>query len=83
MEINREKAWDQKYVTDWKWWTQLVSNVDSVRTNRVHHFRFILTESTISGPRRSFDPRPSPDFSPWLRDKIREWERASISERSF
>jgi len=30
------------------------------------------SESTISGPRRSFDPRPSPNFSPRLRDKI--WE---------
>ena len=27
---------------------------------------FVLTESTISG---SFDPRPSPNFSPRLRDK--------------
>ena len=30
---------------------------------------FVLTESTISGPWRSFDPRPSPNFSLWLRDK--------------
>ena len=34
--------------------------------------RFVLTESTISGPWHRFDPRPSPDFSPQLRDKI--WE---------
>ena len=34
--------------------------------------RFVLTKSTISGPWRSFDPMPSPDFSPRLRDKI--WE---------
>ena len=33
---------------------------------------FVLTESTISGPWCSFDPRPSPDFSPQLQDKI--WE---------
>ena len=33
MEKNQEKAWDQNYVTDRKWWT-----------------RFVLTESTISGP---------------------------------
>ena len=30
------------------------------------------SESTISGPWHSFDPRPSPDFSPQLQDKI--WE---------
>ena len=29
MEKNREKAWDQNYVIDWKWWTRLVCNVDS------------------------------------------------------
>jgi len=34
--------------------------------------RFVLTKSTISGPWRSFDSRPSPDLSPRLRDKI--WE---------
>ena len=28
--------------------------------------RYVLMESTISGPWRSFDPRPSPDFSPQL-----------------
>ena len=56
MEKNREKAWEQSYVTDRKWWT-----------------RFVLTESTISSPWRSFDPRPSPDFSPRLQDKIWEW----------
>jgi len=56
MEKNWEKAWDQNYVTDRKWWT-----------------RFVLTESTISGLWHSFDPRPSPDFSPRLRDKISEW----------
>ena len=27
-EKSWEKAWDQNYVTDWKWWTQLVRNVD-------------------------------------------------------
>ena len=27
---NWEKAWDQNYVTDQKWWTRLVCNVDSV-----------------------------------------------------
>jgi len=59
MEKNREKAWEQNYVMDRKWWTQLVRNVDSVCT----------TESTISGPWRSFAPRPSPDFFPRLRDK--------------
>ena len=46
-----------------KWWTQLVCNVDLVCTNRVHHFR----------PMTYNDPRPSPDFSPQLRDKIWEW----------
>ena len=34
---------------------------------------FVLTESTISGSWHSNDPRPSPDFSPWLRDKIWDW----------
>ena len=34
---------------------------------------YVLTESTISSPRRSIAPRPSPDFSPRLRDKIWEW----------
>jgi len=38
VEKNWEKAWEQNYVTDRKWWTLLIS----------------------------------PDFSPWLRDKI--WE---------
>ena len=33
VEKNREKAWDQNYVTDRKWWTRLVRNVDSVCTN--------------------------------------------------
>jgi len=41
MEKNREKAWDQNYVMDRKWWTRLVRNVDSVCTNRVHHFRSV------------------------------------------
>ena len=45
-------------------WTRLVHNVDSVCTNRVHHFQSLLEW-------HSFDPRPSPDFSPWLRDKAR------------
>ena len=49
---------------DQKWWTRLVHNVDSVCTNRVHHFQSLLEW-------HSFDPRPSPDFSPWLRDKAR------------
>ena len=35
-------------------------------------WRYVLTESTISGPWRSFHPRPSPNFSPRLRDKV--WE---------
>ena len=39
VEENREKAQDQNYVTDRKWWTRLVGNVDSVCTDRVHHFR--------------------------------------------
>ena len=82
-----EKAWDQNYVTDRKWWTLLVQTEPTLRTNRVHHFRekawdqnyvtdqkwwtrFVLTEP---GPRCSFDPRPSPDFSRRLRDKIWEW----------
>ena len=38
---NREKAWDQNYVTDQKWWTLLVCNMDSVCTNRVHHFQSV------------------------------------------
>ena len=36
--------------------------------------RLVRTESTIFGPWRSNDPRPSPNFSPWLRDKIWECE---------
>ena len=39
VEKNRETAWDHCYVTDRKWWTRLVRSVDSVCTNRVHHFR--------------------------------------------
>ena len=35
--------------------------------------RFVLTQSTISGLWRSFDPRPSHDFSPRLWEKIWEW----------
>ena len=38
MEINWEKAWDHCYVTDWKWWTRSVRNVDLVFTNQVYHF---------------------------------------------
>ena len=34
---------------------------------------YVLTNSTISDPWHSFDPRPSPNFSPQLRDKIWEW----------
>ena len=41
--------------------------------------RFVLTESTISGPWRSYDPRP-PDFSPRLRDKIWEWPGDEASD---
>ena len=62
VEKNPEKAWDQNYITDRKWWTQYVMWT-----------RFVLTESTISDPWRSFDPRPSPNFSPRLWDKIWEW----------
>jgi len=39
VDKNQEKASDYYYVTDLKWWTRLVRNVDLVRTNRVHHFR--------------------------------------------
>ena len=45
---------------DRKWWTRLVQTESTLRTNRVHHFRSVTL----------FDPRPSPDFSPRLRDKI-------------
>ena len=41
-----------------------------------HH---ILTMSTISGPRGSNGTRPSPDFSPWLRDKIPAFKLAKDS----
>ena len=34
-----EMAWDQNYDTDWKWWTQYKPSP-----------RYVLTESTISGP---------------------------------
>ena len=34
---------------------------------------YVRIESTISGPGRSNGTRPSPDFSPRLRDKIWEW----------
>ena len=62
--LSRSRVWwDQNCVTDRKWWTRLVRNVDSVCTNRVHYFRSVTY----------FDPRPSPDFSPRLRDKIWEW----------
>ena len=40
-EKNLEKAWDHCCVTDRKWWTQLLHNVDSVCTNRVHHFQSV------------------------------------------
>ena len=30
VEKNQKKAWDQNYVTDQKWWTWLVCNVDLV-----------------------------------------------------
>ena len=45
----KSEAWDQNYVTDRKSWVGSVHNVDSLCTNR----------GTISGPWRSFDPRPS------------------------
>jgi len=32
---------EQNYITNRKWWTQLVRNVDSVCTNRVHHFQSV------------------------------------------
>ena len=38
MEKNRKKAWDHCYITNQKWWTQLVRSVNSVCTNQVHHF---------------------------------------------
>ena len=41
--------------------------------------RFVLTEFTISGPWRSFVPRPSPNFSPWLRDKRGLGTRLNLS----
>ena len=53
-------------------------------TDRKWWTQFVLTESTISGAWRSNDPRPSPDFSPRLRDKIWEWpgDEAIISAYS-
>ena len=36
-------------------------------------WQFVLTDSTVSGLWCSNDLRPSPDFSPQLRDKIWEW----------
>ena len=42
--------------------------VDSVSTNRVHQ-SFPVRDIVL----HSFDPRPSPDFSPRLQDKIWEW----------
>ena len=59
---NREKVWDQIYITNQKWWTRLVQSESMLCTDRV----------TISSPWCSFDHRPSPNFSPRLRDKI--WE---------
>ena len=38
VEKNREKAWDQNYVTNRKWWTQLVQTESTLRTDQVHHF---------------------------------------------
>ena len=32
---------------------------------------------------RSFDPRPSPNFSPWLRDKIWEWPGDEATQTPF
>ena len=36
-----EKAWYQNYITNRKWWTRSVRNMNSVCTNRVHHFRSV------------------------------------------
>ena len=44
--------------------------VDKVRRTES---TYVLTESTISSLWRSNYPRPSPDFSPRLQDKIWEW----------
>ena len=41
MEKHREKAWDQNYVMDWKWWTLLVQSESMLRTDRVHHFQSV------------------------------------------
>ena len=30
VEKYREKAWDQNYVTDWKWWTRLVQTESTI-----------------------------------------------------
>ena len=35
--------------------------------------QYVLTESTISSPWCSNNPRPSPNFFPWLWEKIWEW----------
>ena len=47
--------------------------------------QFVLTVSTISGSWHSNDPRPSPNFSPWLRDKIWEWpgDKAIMVELTY
>ena len=54
VEKSWEKAWNQNYVTNRKWWTQLVRNVDwKWWTRLVRNVKwtwFVLTESTISGP---------------------------------
>jgi len=42
MEKNQEKAWEHYYVTDQKWLTRLVHNVNLVCTNLVHHFRSVM-----------------------------------------
>ena len=60
MEKNREKAWDHCYVTGQKWWTRFV-------LTQKWWTGLVQTESTISGPWRSNDLRPPPDFFPWLR----------------
>jgi len=41
---------------------------------------YVLTVSTISGP---WHPRPSPNFSPQLRDTIWEWPGDEAIERSL
>ena len=48
---NREKAWEQNYVMDRKWWTQLVQTESTLRTNYVMDRKWwtqlVQTESTL------------------------------------